>query len=124
MGATNVSLERHPVKPICYLRMLNGKPDWAEDCISEDGSGILDHECYKAECDHQYSALPLYALPKGWTLVPVSPTEGMLRPFIECPEDELRLAWEAMLRVTAATVPVVDMEGEVRAVHAEGVVSK
>lgn len=30
-------------------------------------------------------------------LVPVEPTDAMLRPFYECPPDELRLAWSAML---------------------------
>ena len=30
---------------------------------------------------------------------PVKPTEGMLRPFYDCPPDELELAWSAMLAV-------------------------
>jgi hypothetical protein len=108
------------MKPMCYLRLRDGKPDWSEDCISEDGTGILDHECYKDKCDHNYAALPLYAIPKGWQLVPINPTDGMLRAFIECPEDELRLAYEAMLRVTLHTVAVVDMDGELRALPSGG----
>lgn len=32
-------------------------------------------------------------------LVPVEPTEAMLRPFYECPPDELKLAWMVMLKI-------------------------
>lgn len=32
-------------------------------------------------------------------LVPVKPTEAMLRPFYECPPEELELAWTAMLEI-------------------------
>lgn len=40
--------------------------------------------------------------------VPVEPTEALLRPFYECPPDELRLAWAAMVqvaKVAARTLP-------------------
>lgn len=36
---------------------------------------------------------------QGWKLVPVEPTEAVLRPFYECPPDELLLAWDAMLKI-------------------------
>lgn len=32
-------------------------------------------------------------------MVPVEPTDAMLRPFYECPPDDLRVAYEAMLRI-------------------------
>lgn len=32
-----------PFEPLCWLRTHQGSPDWAEDCISADGSGLLDH---------------------------------------------------------------------------------
>jgi hypothetical protein len=41
----------------------------------------------------QASALPL----PGWQLVPTDPTKAMLRPFYQCPPDELILAWQAAL---------------------------
>jgi len=31
--------------------------------------------------------------------VPVEPSDAMLRPFIDCPADELKLAWQAMLHI-------------------------
>lgn len=40
---------------------------------------------------------------EGWVMVPKEPTEAMLRPFYECPPDELPLAWAAMLMVVAAS---------------------
>jgi hypothetical protein len=42
--------------------------------------------------------------PEGLSLVPVTPTEAMLRPFYECPPDELPLAWAAMLTVARAAL--------------------
>lgn len=37
--------------------------------------------------------------PSMHALVPVEPDQALLRPFCECPPDELPLAWAAMLRI-------------------------
>ena len=105
------------MKPICYLRMLDGKPDWSEDCVSEDEASLTGGYPQGHE---GYTVIPLYALPKGWVLVPKDAPQSMLRQFIECPADEVGIAWEAALHVCARTVPVVDMEGHVRAVASTG----
>jgi hypothetical protein len=47
------------LKPICYLRMRDGKPDWAEDCVSGDDHSLRG--TYPA--DEGYSVVPLYAHP-------------------------------------------------------------
>ena len=38
--------------------------------------------------------------PEGLVSVPLKPTTAMLRPFYECPPDELELAWDAMLAIS------------------------
>jgi hypothetical protein len=38
-------------------------------------------------------------LPATHVMVPVEPTDAMLRPFYDCPPDELKLAWQAMLHI-------------------------
>lgn len=92
------------MKPACYIRTRDNKIDWAEDCVSEDDHSLRG--TYPR--DEGYDVIPLYALPKGWQLVPLEPTEAMLRPFYECPPDELRLAWMAAMKIVLATVPVVE----------------
>ena len=58
--AAVLELERaRQQKPLCYVRMLNGEIDWAEDCLSLDGSMLL---CDEDE-DEKYSIQPLYAGP-------------------------------------------------------------
>jgi len=37
--------------------------------------------------------------PEGYQLVPHEPTHALLRPFYNCPPDELQHAWSAALRV-------------------------
>lgn len=37
--------------------------------------------------------------------VPTEPTDAMLRPFMGCPDDELRLAWAAMLHIVKVAAP-------------------
>ena len=37
--------------------------------------------------------------PEGYQLVPHEPTDALLRPFYNCPPDELQHAWSAALRV-------------------------
>jgi hypothetical protein len=95
------------LKPISYLRIKDGKPDWAEDCVSEDESSLLSTLPGKRG-EEGYDVIALYAIPKGWTLVPNDATDAMLRPFMGCPDDELQLAWNAALRITLATIPVID----------------
>jgi hypothetical protein len=43
-------------KPICYLRMLHGKPDWAEDCVGGEHDVIDSYET-----EDGYSSMPLYS---------------------------------------------------------------
>jgi hypothetical protein len=38
----------------------------------------------------------------GLQLVPITPTSALLRPFYGCLEDELELAWAAMIMIAAA----------------------
>lgn len=45
---------------------------------------------------------PAPAVPAGFVLVPVDASPAMLRPFYECPPEELTLAWRAALLVAAA----------------------
>ncbi|MFJ3047027.1 hypothetical protein ACIPEN_14445 [Herbaspirillum chlorophenolicum] len=40
------------------------------------------------------------AVPEGFVVVPKEPTEGMLRPFYNCPPEELRMGYVAMLMVS------------------------
>jgi hypothetical protein len=43
--------------------------------------------------------------PEGMELVPVEPSDAILRPFYECPPAELKLAWQAALTIAkVATV--------------------
>lgn len=93
------------MKPACHVRTLDGQIDWAEDCISD--IPMVPSNAYTAE--DGYGSIPLYAIPEGWVMVPKAPTDAMLRPFMDCPDDELRLAWEAMLRIVLSTVPVVEI---------------
>lgn len=46
-------------KPVCYLRTLNGAPDWADDCVCEEPGVVLQ---YHDEADG-YGEMPLYATP-------------------------------------------------------------
>lgn len=39
----------------------------------------------------------------GQVSIPVEPTEALLRPFLGCPEDEMLLAWQAMVQVARAS---------------------
>lgn len=39
--------------------------------------------------------------PDEWQLIPRKPHEAMLRPFYECPPDELDLAYQAMLAISS-----------------------
>lgn len=41
------------------------------------------------------------AAPEGWQLVPNEADDALLRPFYECPPDELRLAWSASLLIAS-----------------------
>lgn len=48
-------------EPIMYLRTLNGKPDWSEDCIADCESDLIHDEEMYAE---GYGVMPLYAAPQ------------------------------------------------------------
>lgn len=64
-----------------------------------------------------YMGAPAVAgVPEGMVLVPVEPTKAMLRPFYECPPDELGLAWSATLAIAAAapSAPSVAHEADKR----------
>lgn len=45
-------------EPVCYFRYFDGKPDWAEDCVSPDDTCADGYEI-----DDPYTAVPLYAKP-------------------------------------------------------------
>jgi len=48
------------VKPVCYLRMLDGTPDWDEHCVNETPDDLL----LGLEGENGYSVAPLYAAPR------------------------------------------------------------
>lgn len=50
-------LGEQPAVPVLWLRTINGKPDWAEDCVDVDAGTLL--EGY--EEDSGYAVMPLYA---------------------------------------------------------------
>ena len=39
------------------------------------------------------------AVPEGWQMVPEVASDAMLRPFYECPPEELQLAWQAAVQI-------------------------
>jgi len=63
-----------------------------------------------SEGDRAYLAnpsLPDYSIkspPEETVSIPVKPTDALLRPFYECPPEELELAWNAMVRVARSTL--------------------
>jgi hypothetical protein len=58
-------------------------------------------EAWSAAINGLYAALEARES-AGWKLVPTEPDQALLRPFWQCPPEELRLAWQAMLMVAAA----------------------
>jgi hypothetical protein len=42
-------------------------------------------------------------VPEGFWLAPLEPSEAILRPFYECPPEELKLAWAAAIAIAQAT---------------------
>lgn len=48
-------------KPFIYLRTLNGKPDWTEDCVADCESDLIHDEEMYAE---GYGVMPLYVAPQ------------------------------------------------------------
>ena len=58
--------------------------------------------------------------PEGYQLVPHEPTHALLRPFYNCPPDELQHAWSAALRVArVAMYRQREAEEHARAIEAE-----
>ncbi|MEK7916602.1 hypothetical protein AAB988_29645 [Burkholderia contaminans] len=41
-------------------------------------------------------------IPAGYALVPIAPTDALLRSFYECPSEELETAWSAMLWIAGS----------------------
>jgi len=74
----------------------------------------LDEACDDLT-NHDAKAIPLFegvaAIPEGMVLVPKEPTEAMLRPFYGCQPDELGLAFEAMLQISAHQQRVAAAQG-------------
>ena len=61
------------MKPVCYMRYLNGEPDWGEDCITVGNSAIDDHE---DDADHVWESVPLYRAPPAQPAAePVAPED-------------------------------------------------
>jgi hypothetical protein len=44
-------------EPICWLRTLNGKPDWSEDCVGDPDTVLNGYEE-----EDGYGAIPLYGV--------------------------------------------------------------
>lgn len=57
------------------------------------------------DAERQQDACAALGLPTGYVAVPLSPTAALLRPFFECPIEELFTAWDAMVRIAQTTVP-------------------
>lgn len=45
-------------------------------------------------------------VPEDCVVVPKEPSDALLRPFYECPPDELGLAWSAMQRIAGKNAPL------------------
>jgi hypothetical protein len=76
-------------EPVCYFRTLDGKLDWDEDCVSV---GTACADTYMDDCPERYAALPLYTHPaippEGMMLVPVEPTEEMIKAAFDTTRSE------------------------------------
>lgn len=55
------------------------------------------------------AAAQALAVPEGWQMVPKEADDAMLRPFYDCPPEELPLAWQAALYI-AGKRPAVPQE--------------
>ena len=66
-----------------YVKAANS--DWACGC----------HDARAALLAH----IERGRVPEGMTVVPETASDAMLRPFYECPPDELQLAWQAALLI-------------------------
>ena len=49
-------------EPVAWIRTLNGKPDWSEDCLANSWQNAVDGYG-DAEDNDRYDAIPLYAHP-------------------------------------------------------------
>lgn len=117
----------HEQQPTMYARTYNGEIDWDEACVTKENDGALlsgfGYIDDAAALEHGYAIVPLYAhpvpssqgfldnsnhivdtnkmvVPEGWQLVPKEIDPTLLAPFIECPIDELPLAWRTLLMIT------------------------
>jgi hypothetical protein len=80
---------------------------------------VRDHDTTKTEDRDEWhrrlgwllcawDVLVAQRLPPGDVVeVPVEPTAALLRPFHECPPEELELAWQAMVAVARSKTPNV-----------------
>ncbi len=59
-GKRAAQVPREPTpKPVLYLRMCDGTPDWGEECVNESPDDLL----LGLEDEDGYSVVPLYAAP-------------------------------------------------------------
>jgi hypothetical protein len=70
------------------------------DAIQREAAPLSDLALLLAKMIFRIQALEARAA--GVQLVPVKPTSALLRPFCGCLEDELELAWAAMIMIAAA----------------------
>jgi hypothetical protein len=70
------------------------------DAIQREAAPLSDLALLLAKMIFRIQALEAQAA--GVQLVPVKPTSALLRPFYGCLEDELELAWAAMIMIAAA----------------------
>jgi hypothetical protein len=70
------------------------------DAIQREAAPLSDLALLLAKMIFRIKALEAQAA--GVQLVPIKPTSALLRPFYGCLEDELELAWAAMIMIAAA----------------------
>jgi hypothetical protein len=82
------------MKPVCYMRYLNGEPDWSEDCITVDNSAIDDHE---DDADHVWESVPLYRVH------PAQPAVEPVAYIVTFANGQKSLAWESRKAIAVAS---------------------
>ena len=73
-----------------------------DDAISTQAARIASLEAERDQLRAEVERLRgerMGCPPEGYQLVPHEPTDALLRPFYNCPPDELQHAWSAALRV-------------------------
>ena len=76
-----------PAKPLVWIRTLNGKIDWGDDCICDDGQQADLCDGYdKDDPDNVYEAVPLYTHPAP-DPVGMDEIEEAITTYVRCHDD-------------------------------------